>query len=302
MRDAFGGVFMMRLMLVFVVIFVAFSAVSLNYAKAFKIKNQVTDVIEQMEIQRIEDISTYHKRIEAIAENANYDTSHCKNGPITDEKGKTIGDCHSGIKIIINNEHNNDNYIYYNVITYGGWNLSSLNMLLVLGGKAKDSADPMFGSWAITGEAKVRNYSKTGKTEIVKTTEPEAPYSDIINGDRCDKKNKTWVRVSTCQSRDVNGGKCNLVNIDGSSNGTILRNHLDEGYNCKELTNEYNDSSQNGYKCYNKEKEQKWVYVTGCQAGNVIGAHCKYKNGEKTIIRTYLTDGYGCTTPKPKNP
>ena len=50
MRDSFGGAFMFRLMLVFIFIFVAFSAVSFNYAKAFRIKNKVIDFIEQNEI------------------------------------------------------------------------------------------------------------------------------------------------------------------------------------------------------------------------------------------------------------
>ena len=50
MRDAFGGVFTMNLLLVFIFIFVAFSAVSLNYAKAFKLKNDIIDFIETNEI------------------------------------------------------------------------------------------------------------------------------------------------------------------------------------------------------------------------------------------------------------
>jgi len=44
MRDAFGGVFTMNLLLVFIFIFVAFAAVSLNYAKAFKVKNSIIDI------------------------------------------------------------------------------------------------------------------------------------------------------------------------------------------------------------------------------------------------------------------
>ena len=50
MRDAFGGVFMIRLFLVFIVIYVAFTAVSLNYAKAFRIKNEIISFIEENEI------------------------------------------------------------------------------------------------------------------------------------------------------------------------------------------------------------------------------------------------------------
>ena len=38
MRDAFGGAFMIKLFLVFILIYVCFIALALNYAKAFKVK------------------------------------------------------------------------------------------------------------------------------------------------------------------------------------------------------------------------------------------------------------------------
>ena len=47
MRDAFGGIFMIRLFIVFIFIYVAFAALSLNYAKAFRVKNQVINILEQ---------------------------------------------------------------------------------------------------------------------------------------------------------------------------------------------------------------------------------------------------------------
>ena len=49
MRDAFGGAFMIKLMLIFLVIYVCFIAVALNYAKAFKAKNGIIDLIERYE-------------------------------------------------------------------------------------------------------------------------------------------------------------------------------------------------------------------------------------------------------------
>ena len=36
MRDAFGGAFSIQIFLIFILIYVSFIAVSLNYAKAFK--------------------------------------------------------------------------------------------------------------------------------------------------------------------------------------------------------------------------------------------------------------------------
>ena len=71
MRDAFGGVFMFNLLLVFIFIYVAFAAVSLNYAKAFKLKNSIISFIEEKEIIDYRDINS-NAEFNAILENANY--------------------------------------------------------------------------------------------------------------------------------------------------------------------------------------------------------------------------------------
>lgn len=49
MREAFGGAFTIKLMLIFLAIYIAFIAVALNYAKAFRVKNKIIDIIEQNE-------------------------------------------------------------------------------------------------------------------------------------------------------------------------------------------------------------------------------------------------------------
>lgn len=49
MRDAFGGAFLIKLFLIFLGVYIAFMAVALNYAKAFKVKNYIINVIEQYE-------------------------------------------------------------------------------------------------------------------------------------------------------------------------------------------------------------------------------------------------------------
>ena len=49
MREAFGGSFTIKLMLIFLAVYVTFIAVALNYAKAFRVKNGVIDIIEQNE-------------------------------------------------------------------------------------------------------------------------------------------------------------------------------------------------------------------------------------------------------------
>ena len=49
MRDAFGGAFFIKFMLIFLAIYIAFIAIALNYAKAFRIKNTIINIIEENE-------------------------------------------------------------------------------------------------------------------------------------------------------------------------------------------------------------------------------------------------------------
>ena len=49
MRDAFGGAFSIKLMLVFLILYVSFICVAINYARAFRVKNRLINIIEQQE-------------------------------------------------------------------------------------------------------------------------------------------------------------------------------------------------------------------------------------------------------------
>lgn len=49
MRESIGGTWIMQLVIVFMLIFVAFLALSLNYSKAFQMKNDITTMIEKKE-------------------------------------------------------------------------------------------------------------------------------------------------------------------------------------------------------------------------------------------------------------
>lgn len=49
MRDAFGGAFSIKLMMVFLVLYVSFICVALNYSRAFRVKNRIINIIEQNE-------------------------------------------------------------------------------------------------------------------------------------------------------------------------------------------------------------------------------------------------------------
>lgn len=164
MRDAFGGVFTMNFLLVFIFIYVAFTALSLNYAKAFKVKNAVIDFIEQNEIASLSENYLDDKlvKLDEIVNKMNYNIT-CDN--IYSKDGEQLEDmkvqsyCYKGIKItLIENEiieGSNSERIKYKVSTGANWNLGVLNKILALGGQKQNSQEPIVGTWTINGEANV---------------------------------------------------------------------------------------------------------------------------------------------------
>ena len=172
MRDAFGGVFMFNLLIVFIFIFVAFSAVSLTYAKAFRLKNSLISYVEEQEIISLDLNSEKLEGIDKILQGASYyktcDSIGYNDGKIKSAEGKTVGYCHNGVVIRIKdgypqnvdgtkNEENKTitKLIIYEITTYADWNLGVLNKILALGGQSEDSQSPINGFWEIKGEAKV---------------------------------------------------------------------------------------------------------------------------------------------------
>ncbi len=157
MRDAFGGVFMIRLFLVFLFIYVAFTAVSLNYARAFRVKNKVIDFIEEKEILSLSDLSKYEEELESILTAADY-TKKCNGGNTKVVVGEEPQEyCIGGVLIkknMTNIEHidSNNKRIYYQVNTYADWNLGTLNLILSLSNN-NETGGYVSGTWEITGEA-----------------------------------------------------------------------------------------------------------------------------------------------------
>lgn len=49
MRDSVGGTFMIYVLIVFLAVYIVFIAVAFNYARAFRVKNKIIDIIEQNE-------------------------------------------------------------------------------------------------------------------------------------------------------------------------------------------------------------------------------------------------------------
>lgn len=49
MRESIGGAWILGIVMTFIVLFASFLAISINYSKAFKVKNNVVDIIEKNE-------------------------------------------------------------------------------------------------------------------------------------------------------------------------------------------------------------------------------------------------------------
>lgn len=164
MRDAFGGAFMIKLFLVFIFIYICFTAVALSYAKAFKVKNKVIDYLETSEITSLDNMTAkqmneFGKYInEEIVGNMNYNMSGyniCKGYPRKNDAGRIVGICDpAGVIIEETGTARNTEGVYYTVSTYLGWNLGFLNKLTELNGN-NERPGIVTGTWRISGETRV---------------------------------------------------------------------------------------------------------------------------------------------------
>lgn len=62
MREAVGGTWLFQIAIVFILLFAGYLALSVNYSRAFKVKNEILSIIERNEGLRdksIEDINNY---------------------------------------------------------------------------------------------------------------------------------------------------------------------------------------------------------------------------------------------------
>jgi len=49
MREAIGGAFLIKLVMIFIVIYVCFLSIAINYSITFRVKNQIINLIEEYE-------------------------------------------------------------------------------------------------------------------------------------------------------------------------------------------------------------------------------------------------------------
>lgn len=151
MRDAFGGSFMLKLFLVFIFIYIGFTAIALNYAKAFKVKDKVISYIETNEItdfinmpSSVRDAMEEYFETEILGKDNYRATISCT--------GDDVVYCQDGIKITKEGEAQNTEGVYYKVTTTVGWSIPFINKLLQISGA---TGDVTTGLWNISGETRL---------------------------------------------------------------------------------------------------------------------------------------------------
>lgn len=135
MKDAFGGSFILRIMLVFFVVFICFMTVAINLSKTYRIKNNIINILERSNPKNFDTngnndtkskIDSYLRRVAY-----NYNNQKIKDD-CTDNGGKLL----SGVCIVEKKENNS---VYYRVITYFvvDFPLFDLGILIPISGETK---------------------------------------------------------------------------------------------------------------------------------------------------------------------
>lgn len=169
MRDAFGGAFMIKIFLVFIFIYICFTSIALNYAKAFKVKNEVIEYLEKNEITDLKNMNAsemqemedyFEKQIlsklnykvneDNFCDYITYDpnTDYCNNiGIVILNKGAAPDTQDVPLSV--------SEGTYHTVHTYIGWSTGFLKPLLALNGNNNENQAAVDGYWTISGETRV---------------------------------------------------------------------------------------------------------------------------------------------------
>ncbi len=135
MRDAIGGVFSLQIIVIFMLIVNGYLAFTVNYTKAFRVKNQIIQIIEQHE-GFTEDAK---EKIDEYMRKTNYElsdayTSWCQRNGLEVYRSSTNGAfCYTRSKVDISGgSTNKKNYqgSYYSIQTFVNIDIPVINKLL----------------------------------------------------------------------------------------------------------------------------------------------------------------------------
>lgn len=152
MRDALGGYFNLTMLIGFIVLVTALIALSLNFTKAYRVKNKVISYIEKYEgnIENEDMLSHTYDDLMALGYNGEsqgiyYATETAKNAGWTcpDFKGRRLGWCYQQVS----SSKVKEGYVQYNVAVFINshlpfiWTLFSQQFLWM---KGTTTAIPVF--------------------------------------------------------------------------------------------------------------------------------------------------------------
>lgn len=135
MRDAIGGVLSLQIIVIFMLIVNGYLAFTVNYTKAFRVKNQIIQIIEQHE-GFTEDAK---EKIDEYMRKANYElsdgyTNWCQRSGLQVYRSSTNGAfCYTHSKVdIAGGGANKKNYqgAYYSIQTFVNIDIPVINKLL----------------------------------------------------------------------------------------------------------------------------------------------------------------------------
>lgn len=96
MREAMGGALLIKLVMFFIVIYVCFLAIAINYSITFRVKNQIINIIESYEgyelakehiEEYIASVGYYKTSISNVSIDSNCNNGYCIE-ELTSERGK----------------------------------------------------------------------------------------------------------------------------------------------------------------------------------------------------------------------
>lgn len=135
MRDAIGQVFTLQIILAFVLLINGYMAYSVNYTRAFRVKNQIVNIIEQYEgPYNDEALAKINSYINQITYNVNnQQLLNFQNDNPDAECPNYNGWCYVPHEVTTNDGDGERQGTYYTVVTFVNIDIPVINNILGLG-------------------------------------------------------------------------------------------------------------------------------------------------------------------------
>ena len=140
MRDAIGQVFALQVILAFVLLINGYMAYSVNYTRAFRVKNQIVNIIEQYEGLPNDEAMA---KIESYVDGMTYRVpqtliNNFRNRYASNNSGDDVVNCQDGWCYIAHDVRTTGgdgemNGTYYSVVTFVNIDIPVINNLIGLG-------------------------------------------------------------------------------------------------------------------------------------------------------------------------